>query len=562
MKTLFNNKGMSLIVLIVIMLGIGLIGGGVAAVMSSKQKSYPFALNSLNAYEIANAGAEIAIRYGKDANPFSYSYAALNADLINKDFGGGTFTANFNSGTLTSTGTYRGVTRQVRIAGFATFAYPAAGTAGPPTNETPAALTDLGSGFTNDLSALDLTKSGDRVVVQGYSATGGVHAYWASFQHLGEADYRFEDPEQPGRNIGWHVAPISGAISDNLRVSWEQYRHLNYDVQIKNGWDLHKDSGGSGIAFRWHESPLVQANGWGPPAGNDPYRYYQGYGITFMLYKNDSDGSNDLIPNNIKPGGGSLKKKLLLILWEQKVDAGGVPTKDWLAYAELGDPDANHDPATERHHPDPDQKVTGYQGWPDGRLNDDATIVVRVEDMLETTGGVITRYNDIKVFYGDASPNPTWEHDSRTKDNIAINKQRARYYPQWLQTPAPTNLPVINPRWPSNKFRLDDANQIAYWFDNLTTDDYFSLTNTDPMAPYNSDGHAVVWVKNNSPRTGAGFSAVNLLADNCTIRTTDFTLDAFPSGRKEIGLVGMGDITGANYTVAFDDFYIQILGGY
>ena len=70
----------------------------------------------------------------------------------------------------------------------------------------------------------------------------------------------------------------------------------------------------------------------------------------------------------------------------------------------------------------------------------------------------------------------------------------------------------------------------------------------------------MTWVKNTSPRSG--FSTVNLLNDNATIRTTDFVLDAFPSGRKEIGLVGMGDITGANLTVAFDDFYIQILGGY
>ena len=72
----------------------------------------------------------------------------------------------------------------------------------------------------------------------------------------------------------------------------------------------------------------------------------------------------------------------------------------------------------------------------------------------------------------------------------------------------------------------------------------------------------MTWVKNNSPRTEAGFSTVNLLADNCTIRTTDFVLDSFPSGRKELGLIGMGDISNPNLTVAFDDFYIQILGGY
>ncbi len=76
------------------------------------------------------------------------------------------------------------------------------------------------------------------------------------------------------------------------------------------------------------------------------------------------------------------------------------------------------------------------------------------------------------------------------------------------------------------------------------------------------EARLMTWVKNNSPRTGAEFSTVNLLADNYTIRTTDFVLDYFPSGRKELGLIRMGDISNPNLTVAFDDFYIQILGGH
>jgi hypothetical protein len=428
---------------------------------------------------------------------------------------------------------------------------------GPPQNYRPKDLTEAESGFSGTLSALDLSKSGNRVIVQGYIATGGTHSYWAAFQHLGEAGYSFEDPEEPGRYIGWHVAPISNDISDNFRNSWMQYHNLSYDVQIKNGWDLNKYSGGSGIAVRWHESPLFE--GVTPP-GNDPYRYYQGYGITYMIYRDDNHSSTDMIPNNIKPPGNSLNKTLLLVLWEQKVDAGGVPTKDWLAYAFLGDPSGNYwNPALgERHDPDPDQKVTGYQVWPDGRVNDNATIVVRVEDKFVTTGGVTTRVNDIKLFYGDASEY-TFQYDSRTKDGIAINKQRARYYPKWLEASAGGTLAPINPQWPSNQFGLN-GNTITYWYNNLTSYDYFSLTNTVPVAPFNSDGNGVELVKNTSPRSG--FSAVNLLADKCTIRTTDFALDSFPSGRKEIGLVGMGDITGPNLTVAFDDFYIQILGGY
>ena len=123
---------------------------------------------------------------------------------------------------------------------------------GPPQNYRPPNLTEVESGFSGDLGALDLTKSGNRVIVQGYIATGGTHAYWAAFQHLGEAGYRFEDPEEAGRDIGWHVAPISNDISDNLRNSWMQYHNLSYDVQIKNGWDLNKDTWRFG-----HRRPLA-----------------------------------------------------------------------------------------------------------------------------------------------------------------------------------------------------------------------------------------------------------------------------------------------------------------
>ena len=244
---------------------------------------------------------------------------------------------------------------------------------------------------------------------------------------------------------------------------------------------------------------------------------------------------------------------LLLVLWEQKVDAGGVPRKDWLAYAVLGDPDHYHNPAEgERHHEDPDQKVTGYQAWPDGRLNDNATIVVRVEDKFVTTGGVTTRCNDIKVFYGDASEY-SFANDSRTKDLVATNKQRARYYSKWLETGEERDAaPSIR----SGPRTSSAEGLIAYLYNNLTTSDYFSLTSSAPTAPHNT----VTWVKNTNPRSG--FSTVNLLNDNATIRTTDFTLDSFPSGRNEIGLVGMGNLNSSNRTVAFDDFYIQILGGY
>jgi hypothetical protein len=435
---------------------------------------------------------------------------------------------------------------------FVTLYSPTSSLGGAPQNYQPKDLTDAESGFSNTLTALDLSKSGNRVALQGYIATGGTHSYWAAFQHLGDSGYTFEDPEEAGRNIGWHVAPLASDIVDNLRNHWLQYHTLSYDAQVKMGWDLNQPASATGFAFRWHESPLFQ--GVTPP-GSDPYRYYQGYGITYMIYWDDNHGSTDQVPNTIKPPGSSLNRRLLLVLWQQKVTAGGVPTKDWLAYATLGYPGAYYSPTLGERTPtaDRDQKVTGYQVWPDGRLNDNAAIIVRVEDNFVTQGGVTTRCNDIKVFYGDAS-GYTFINDSRIQDSVATNKQRARYYPKWLELGAGGLLPAINPRWPSNRFSLSGST-IARWYNNLTSYDYFSLTSSAPTAPYNT----VTWVTNTSPR--AGFSAVDLLSDNSTIRTTDFALDSFPSGRKEIGLVATGNITPSG-TVAFDDFYIQLLGGY
>lgn len=440
---------------------------------------------------------------------------------------------------------------------------------GPPQNYRPPDLTTTESGFSNNLTALDVSKSGNRIVVQGYIATGGTHSYWAAFQRLGEAGFRFPDPEGGGDDIGYHVVPIANDIRDNLRNSWIQYHNLSYDVQIKMGWDYTLNFAAQGITFRWHESPLFEG---AVPPGNDPYRYYQGYGLTFMRYEKDNRSDVDYIPNNVKPPGHSLKKELLLVLWEQKVDASGVPTKDWLAYASLGEPKSYPGgppgstsahvvtPPAVRNPADPDQKVTGNQGiWYDGRLNDNASIVVRVEDKFVTVAGVTERRNDIKVFYGDASAYTTWTNDSRNKDAVATNKQRARYYPSWLEVGNPgQTLAVINPAWPTNQFVLT-GNTIAHWYNNQTAPDFFSLTSSAPTAPFNT----VTWVTNGSRRTG--FSPVNLLNDGSTIRTSDYVLDAYPSGRSEIGLVGMGNFyTSGGYpiTVAFDDFYVQIMGGY
>ena len=66
MKTLSNNKGISLVVLIVAMTLIAILGTSFVSLMSSKQKGFLSQIDSYRALNIANAGVEYAIRYVSD----------------------------------------------------------------------------------------------------------------------------------------------------------------------------------------------------------------------------------------------------------------------------------------------------------------------------------------------------------------------------------------------------------------------------------------------------------------------------------------------------------------
>ncbi len=66
MRTLSNNHGISLIVLIAIIVALGLLGAGIVSFMGTKHRSYPIQAQSYQAFNIANAGVEFAIRYAND----------------------------------------------------------------------------------------------------------------------------------------------------------------------------------------------------------------------------------------------------------------------------------------------------------------------------------------------------------------------------------------------------------------------------------------------------------------------------------------------------------------
>ena len=60
--TLSNKRGAALVILIIVITITGLIGAGILSMMGAKQRSYAFQLQSYQAYMLAHAGVEFAIR--------------------------------------------------------------------------------------------------------------------------------------------------------------------------------------------------------------------------------------------------------------------------------------------------------------------------------------------------------------------------------------------------------------------------------------------------------------------------------------------------------------------
>jgi hypothetical protein len=77
-KMLSSNKGIALIILIIVITFTSFLGIGIASFVSSRQKSLPLMAQSYQAYALANAGIEFATRYvyenwaGFSVNPGAY----------------------------------------------------------------------------------------------------------------------------------------------------------------------------------------------------------------------------------------------------------------------------------------------------------------------------------------------------------------------------------------------------------------------------------------------------------------------------------------------------------
>ncbi len=454
-----------------------------------------------------------------------------------------------------------------------------------------------------DLSAFNLAGISDRVQTQAYLGAGGSgfsHAYWAALKNF--TAHAVADSDNPGCSFSALFVPISQTYVDYLRDAYDTYGYVSYSMQAKLGWLNSLNYAAQGLNFRWHEHPSFSGK-------------YQGYAVSYMAFHSQAGCSDDFIPNSIKPGTSDiLSGRLLLVLWKQWVDGSGAERRKWLAYAELGRPAGIcTPPGCTRSPADNDPMVTGWQDGYDGRVNDDATIGVRIEDVA--WGGV--HHNEIKAFYGDASP--YFDGSARrVADANATNTNRQKYFPQWIHGEYFTT-------WPSHYFENLSAtdNTLTYWsycpwFGSApyTTDGgpggtrevviptmrlasdnqphyYLAQHNgtsglTEPLWPTGHDSHVddgdtLRWKEDGTDRPSTGYdyftvlntnpqgtnhlvqwvlnpaaTEITLGSDNSTIKTYEFPLSSFPAGRKEIGLHGM--VNADNVPIAFDDLSITILG--
>lgn len=118
-----SEKGISLVFLIVAITLTSILGAGVASFMSAKQKSVVPQAQAYQAYAIAHAGIEFAIRYAYD-NKDDADFPGTHLSHKTVAFGGGTFTVNYDQANnqLTSVGTYGTATRTVELAKFRSYA--------------------------------------------------------------------------------------------------------------------------------------------------------------------------------------------------------------------------------------------------------------------------------------------------------------------------------------------------------------------------------------------------------------------------------------------------------
>lgn len=234
---------------------------------------------------------------------------------------------------------------------------------------------------------------------------------------------------------------------------WKEHEKLlTYTAQVKIGWSENLDYSATGICFRWHKAAYD----------------YEGYGVSFIIYNSRSNFS-DGIPMGLKPP--NQEKKLLIVLWKR--ENGNF---QWIAYKNIH----------------ADVKMIGSSWVSSGILEDLSSLFVRVEE--KRING--QKVNDIKIFYGDASLDPSEPHIG---DKLYNNTNRLAYNPTFSKI---SKGKILWPLWDLSKWEQDK--------------DFFTLVDNVPVSinpqPTPSQSY---WVIN--PDSGA-----SLLSDGITIRVSDF----------------------------------------
>jgi hypothetical protein len=117
-----TEKGISLVILIIAITLTSLLGVGIVSFMSARQKTLVPQAQTYQAYAIANAGIEFAIRYAydnKDDNDFPNSHFPKTVP-----FGGGSFTITYDStnNLVRSVGVYETASRTIELTNFRSYA--------------------------------------------------------------------------------------------------------------------------------------------------------------------------------------------------------------------------------------------------------------------------------------------------------------------------------------------------------------------------------------------------------------------------------------------------------
>ncbi len=129
-----NQKGVSLLLLVIAITVFAGIAIGIVTLLRTRYESYPYQVQSYQAYALANAGVEFAIRYAKENNTdpaasdsFTNSpatYISIYPSYKDFSFGNGTFSLSYQPGCpdrLYSKGTYGTATREVSVSNFGSY---------------------------------------------------------------------------------------------------------------------------------------------------------------------------------------------------------------------------------------------------------------------------------------------------------------------------------------------------------------------------------------------------------------------------------------------------------